>query len=169
MPLTAQSLLPSETLFFYLAPYLDADSVVFSSTVFQIVARKVAVSSEVILGHVSVSSTPFFWIMKNSKKQQETERERRQSICAEEGIHQKNLIKTEIKHVFGAFFLQETFSTFGDPLHEVLCIVLEHSLHVFGSHGDLFGLDQHKPFSGGLGKLSNDTSSAFHTRIRPHA
>lgn len=95
----------------------------------------------------------FFWIMKNSKRQQEPEREWRQSICAEEGIHQKNLRKTEIKHVLKSCFFQETSSTFGDPLHEVLCIVLEHPLHVFGPHGDFFGLDQHKPFSGGLWKI----------------
>ena len=34
--------------------------------------------------------------------------------------------------------------TFGDPLHEILCTVLEDSFHVFRSHWDFLCLDQHK-------------------------
>lgn len=44
-------------------------------------------------------------------------------------------------------------STFGDPLHEILRTVLEHSLHVFRSHWDFLRLDQHETFSGRLWRI----------------
>lgn len=85
---------------FYLAPYLYADSVVFSSTVCETVARKVAVSSEVILCHVSVSSTPFFWIMKNRKSNRKLRGSGDKVFARRKESARKTIIKTEIKHVF---------------------------------------------------------------------
>lgn len=69
----------------------------------------------------------------------------------------EKLIKTVYFVIFFKAFLsfpvrheKRTSPTLGDPLHQILCVVLEHSLHVFRSHGDFFGLYQHKPLCGGL-------------------
>ncbi len=40
--------------------------------------------------------------------------------------------------------------TFGDPLSEVFCVILEHSVHILRAHGNLFGLNEDKAFGGRL-------------------
>lgn len=48
------------------------------------------------------------------------------------------------------FALTMHYSTFGDPLSEALCIILEHSVHILRAHGNLFGLNEDKAFGGHL-------------------
>lgn len=42
------------------------------------------------------------------------------------------------------------YGTFGDPLSEAFCIILEHSVHILRAHGNLFGLNEDKAFGGRL-------------------